>query len=264
MSKRHIKKLLMIEKHMSAYLKDAEELYLPGISVDVVILGYTENALRVLLLKLKELDYWALPGGFIYKDEDVDTATHRIVQDRTGLNKLFFNQFQLFGKTGRNSSALLDQVNALGLSEEAMNWLDRRFLTVGYFALVKIDEVVPQPDILSERCDWFPVDQLPVTFLDHGEIVHTAIEHVRRQLNYFPVGLNLLPEKFTMSDLQKLYECILNEQMDRGNFQRKMLKLDILVRQEKLKTGGAHKAPFLYKFDIEKYKYKVKHGIGFI
>lgn len=254
----------MIEKQISEYLKDAEELYLPGISLDVVILGYAENTIRVLLLKLKELDYWALPGGFICKDEDVDSATHRIVKARTGLNKLYFNQFHLFGKTGRNTSVLLDSDHTSKLSSEAVRWLKRRFLTVGYFALVKTDKVVPQPDILSERCNWFPVERLPATILDHTEIISTAIEHVRRQLNYFPVGLNLLPEKFTMSELQKLYECILNEKMDRGNFQRKILKLDILVRQEKLKTGGAHKAPYLYRFDVDKYRHKVKHGIGFI
>ena len=254
----------MIEKQISEYLRQAEELYLPGISLDVVILGYTENTIKVLLLKLKEFDYWALPGGFIFKDEDVDAATHRVVKARTGLNKLYFNQFHLFGKTGRNTSFLLDSDLASKLSREALRWLKRRFVTVGYFALVRIDKVVPQPDILSESCDWFPIDQLPATILDHSEIIGRGIEDVRCQLNYFPVGLNLLPEKFTMSELQKLYECILNEKMDRGNFQRKILKLDILVRQEKLKTGGAHKAPYLYRFDVIKYKQKVKHGIGFI
>lgn len=254
----------MIEEQISQYLKEAEELYLPGISLDVVIIGYAENTIKVLLLKLKELDYWALPGGFIYKDEDVDNATHRIVKARTGLNQLYFNQFHLFGKTGRNTSFLLNSDHASKLSEEAVDWLSQRFVTVGYFALVRIDKVVPQPDVLSESCDWFPVDGLPKTILDHGEIVNTAIEHVRRQLNYFPVGLNLLPEKFTMSELQKLYECILNEKMDRANFQRKILKLDILERHEKLKTGGAHKAPYLYRFNVTKYKHKVKHGIGFI
>ena len=254
----------MIEERISEYLKNAWDLYLPGISLDVVILGYAGNSIRVLLLKLKELDHWALPGGFIFKDEDVNDATHRIVKARTGLNSLYFNQFHLFGKTGRNTSVLLNSDHADKLSKEAVSWLNHRFVTVGYFALVRIDKVVPQPDILSEKCDWFPIDELPPTILDHGEITGTAITHVRRQLNYFPVGLNLLPEKFTMSELQKLYECILNEKMDRGNFQRKILKLDILIRQEKLKTGGAHKAPYLYRFDIDKYKHKVKHGIGFI
>ncbi|MDN5213482.1 NUDIX domain-containing protein [Fulvivirgaceae bacterium BMA12] len=254
----------MIEKKISEYLENAHEIFLPGVSLDVVILGYSENAIRVLLLKLKEYNLWALPGGFIAKNEDVDAATHKIVKERTGLEKLYFNQFHLFGKTGRNASFLQESSHAAKLSADARNWLNQRFVTVGYFALVRIDQVVPQPDILSEACDWLPVDQLPATILDHHEIVNTAIGHVRRQLNYFPVGLNLLPERFTISELQRLYECILNQKMDRGNFQRKILKLDILVRLEKLKTGGAHKAPYLYRFDRDKYQHKIQHGIGFI
>ena len=162
------------------------------------------------------------------------------------------------------ASFLQESSHAAKLSPEARNWLNQRFVTVGYFALVRIDQVVPQPDMLSEKCDWFPVDTLPETILDHREIVHTAMEHVRRQLNYFPVGLNLLPERFTISELQRLYECILNQKMDRGNFQRKILKLDILIRHEKLKTGRAHKAPYLYQFDKDKYQHKIRHGIGFV
>ena len=122
----------------------------------------------------------------------------------------------------------------------------------------------PTPDILSDDCTWHPVNELPRLIYDHGDIVIKAMEELQRWINYMPVGMSLLPEKFTMKDFQILYEQILNRQLDRGNFQKKMLKLGFLDRHEKQLTGGAHKAPYLYSFNENKYNELVEKGIGYI
>ena len=107
---------------------------------------------------------------------------------------------------------------------------------------------------MSESIDWYGIHELPDLIYDHREMVEEAIRYVRNQINYLPIGMTLLPEKFTMKELQNLYESILEKKLDRGNFQRKMLKLGIFKRHEKQLDGGAHKAPYLYSFDEEKYQ----------
>ena len=254
----------MLEMNIFKYLEEAINRFLPGISADAVILGYDGTNIKVLLLKAKDLDVWMLPGGFIEKEDDLDVAVHRIVEERTGLDKLYFQQFQFFGKADRNAHHKTHLKILSELSPKAKKWIDQRFITAGYFALVRIENVTPKPDLFSDECEWIAIDQLPKLIIDHSEIVQAALTYLQRQLNYVPIGLNLMPERFTMSQLQNLYEGMLKQKLDRGNFQRKMLKLDILIRHEKLKSGGAHKAPYLYQFDEEKYREKVKHGIGFI
>jgi 8-oxo-dGTP diphosphatase len=136
-----------------------------------------------------------------------------------------------------------------------------RFITVGYWALVEFSKVTPQPDWLSEDCQWHDIHKVPKLIYDHNQIVESALEALRLSLNDHPVGYNLLPEKFTMPELQKLYETILDTPLDRRNFQKKMLSLDILERLAERKTGGAHKAPFLYRFDKRKYEKAMKKGL---
>lgn len=254
----------MLKAVLQEYLEKMAQKYMPGISADAVILGYDGEDIKVLLLKAKEYDIWMLPGGFVEKDEDLDTAVHKIVKARTGLDQLYFQQFRFFGRADRNASQKEQVKQFKQLSTKAKEWINQRFITAGYLALVRIENVIPKPDLFSDKCEWVAINALPDLIIDHKEIIHTALTHLRRQLNYLPVGLKLMPEKFTMSQLQHLYEGILEQKLDRGNFQRKMLKLDILIRHEKLKSGGAHKAPYLYQFDVEKYEEKVKNGIGFI
>ena len=114
----------------------------------------------------------------------------------------------------------------------------------------------------SEAIGWIPIEELPDLIFDHKHMVDSSLTYIRNQINYLPIGITLLPEKFTMKQLQLLYEAILSRKLDRGNFQRKMLKLDIFIRHEKQLEGGAHKAPYLYSFDKEKYQALLKQGFG--
>jgi ADP-ribose pyrophosphatase YjhB (NUDIX family) len=244
---------------------------LPGKSIDCVIIGFEEQQLKVLLLKWKYEDIWCLPGGFIKKDEDMDQAAQRILEMRTGLKSVYLSQFYTFGSKKRsrlNEEVQLTRMRHVseelhGKNEKFLDWITQRFITTGYFALVDIRKSATHPDMLSERCEWKSFTNMPGLMMDHKEIIQKAFEYLRIQLNYLPIGISLLPHKFTMQDLQKMYEALLKKPLERSNFQRKMLKLGIFNRHEKRLTGAANKAPYLYSFDENKYNELIEKGIGF-
>ncbi|WP_258098480.1 NUDIX hydrolase [Marinoscillum pacificum] len=235
----------------------------PGLSVDCVIFGFHENELKVLMLKMKQMDKWALPGGFVNIKEDVDKEAINILQRRTGLKDIFLHQFHLFGNVSRNNQAYVDKLVKKGVIEPDMKeWFQQRFITVGYYALVEFANVQePTPDNISDKCEWLPLTELPDLILDHSEIIHKAHQTLKTQLIYQPIGINLLPEKFTMPELQALYETLLEKELDRRNFRRKMLAYDILIQTDERRKGGAHKAPILYKFDKDKYHQAIEKGL---
>lgn len=240
------------------------ENFQPGLSVDCVIFGFHDNELKVLLLKMKNLDFWALPGGFVEKDKDVDSQANWVLEKRTGLKDIFLQQFFLFGKVGRASTDHLESLEAKGIiSPENARWFNQRFITVGYYALVEYSKVTePTADDISERCEWCSVNELPQMMHDHLDILKKAHDTLKKELNYQPIGINLLPEEFTMPELQALYETILEKPLDRRNFRRKMLSYDILIKTDKRRTGVAHKSPNLYKFDVKKYQGAIKGGLS--
>lgn len=242
--------------------------YLSGVSIDCVIFGFHQNELKILLLKLKNLDKWALPGGFIRKDEDVDEAAKRVLKRRTGLDNIFLQQFHLFGNVSRSDAGHADfLVQHKIISENLKDWFAQRFVSIGFYALVEYERVkMPQPDDTSDLCEWCSMKDLPDLFLDHKEITQKAYEHLKKELRRQPIGLNLLPEMFTMTELQSLYETLLARDLDRRNFRRKMLSYDILINTGERRTGGPHKAPILYRFDKKKYFEAIDRGLdaGFL
>jgi ADP-ribose pyrophosphatase YjhB (NUDIX family) len=229
--------------------------YLPHLSVDCVVFGFDANGLKVLLLKMKHRDEWALPGGFVQQDEPVETAASRVLQERTGLAKVFLRQFHVFSDPSRSEG------NEWKGGDAQEQWFAQRFITIGFYALVPFEKVTPQPDSISEACTWWDLNEVGKLLLDHNAILNQALEALRLQLRYQPIGYNLLPRKFTMPELQKLYETILGRSLDRRNFQRKMMDFGILERLEERKTGVAHKAPYYYRFDKKRYQQALKEGL---
>jgi 8-oxo-dGTP diphosphatase len=238
------------------------QLFLPSVSVDCIIFGFHDNQLKVLLVKSRSAHRWALPGGFILKDEHTDDAANRILKERTGLGQLFLQQFYVFGEPDRSDKKLhMATLAREGMPAGEDHWILQRFITLGYYALVEFSHVTPQPDAFSEECGWWDLDKVPALIMDHNRILEKALEAVRLHLLYHPIGYSLLPEKFTMPELQRLYETILGKKLDRRNFQRRMLGYQILRRLEKPKQGVAHKAPYLYSFDLRKYHKALKEGL---
>lgn len=215
------------------------------------------------MLKMRQMEKWALPGGFVDKDKDVDVEANNVLRRRTGLEDIFLHQFHLFGSVARNNPSHAQNLLDKGVIEaEDKKWFDQRFITVGYYALVEYANVQePKPDAISEKCEWIPLKDLPELIMDHQEIIHHAHQILKKELNYQPIGLNLLPEKFTMPELQTLYETVLEKELDRRNFRRKMLAYDILIQTDERRKGGAHKAPILYKFDQKKYHQAIEKGL---
>lgn len=228
---------------------------IPYLSIDCVIFGFHNNELRVLLLRMKNMEAWALPGGFVDFNKDVDEAAKDVLHARTGLDNIFLQQFHVFGKVDRNEQRHVKElVERNVINPKLKNWFDQRFVTLGYYALVEYSKVkAPVPDYISEKIEWCPISDLPPLIIDHHQILQTAHERLKRELSFQPIGLNLLPKEFTMPELQSLYETILEKKLDRRNFRRKILSFDILKDTGKKRMGKAHKAPILYTFDQEKY-----------
>lgn len=248
---------MLTKKELKEYCEDAKKNYLPHISIDCVVFGFHEGEMKVLVLKMKNEDEWYLPGGFLLKEEPIDTAAARILKERTGLDKIFLQQFRVFGDPERSKEHFEMYKDMLPAED---NWFTNRFLTIGYYALVDFFETTPTPDELSELCKWHSLDDLPKLRLDHDQILKTALDTLRLHLHHQPVGYNLMPREFTMPELQKLYETILDKKLDRRNFQRRMLAFGILNRLETPRRGGAHKAPYLYSFDLGHYEAALKDG----
>jgi hypothetical protein len=250
-------------KQLSNHFLKGHEKYLRHVSIDCVVFGFHENELKVLLLKARYAGKWTLPGGFILKEEHMDLAAHRILKERTSLDKIYLHQFYTFSDPARSTKKINQGfLKNMGIKAEK-SWMFERFISVGYSALVDFTKVQPVPDIFSDECDWFNIHEIPEMILDHSNILKKALESLRIQLNFQPVGYNLLPLKFTMPELQKLYETILERKLDRRNFQRKIIDTGILKRLDETKKGVAHKAPFYYKFDLRNYKKALKAGMGF-
>jgi 8-oxo-dGTP diphosphatase len=244
---------------LSDIYRKGHSYYLPHLSVDCVIFGFHENELKVLLLQWKDTMKWCLPGGFILHNEHVDEAAVRVLKHRTGLSEIYLRQFHTFGDPARTRKKNVIKPPA-GVHR---SWLMERFVTVGYWALVEFSRVIPAVDEFSIACQWWDINNIPKLILDHNQIIEKALESLRLHLGEYPIGKDLLPGKFTMPELQRLYETILDKELDRRNFQKKMLSLDILDRLKELKTGGAHKAPFLYRFNQKKYQSALKQGLKF-
>jgi len=241
------------------------DAFIPGLSVDCVIIGFEENELKILTLMLKSADErWALPGGFVFKDEDLNNAATRVLNERTGIKLPFLEQFYTFGAVDRRDRETLEMhLSSYGVEGEIMKWFVQRFISTGYVSLIDIQKCNLKPDYASQRIEWVALDKLPQLVFDHNNIVETALEYIKNQIHYLPIGITLLQEKFTMKELQYLYEAILQKKLDRGNFQRKMLKLGIFVRHEKQLEGKPNKAPYLYSIDKEKYEKLLEKGYGF-
>jgi len=223
--------------------------FLPHIAFDTVVFGFSGEQLKILVLEFRDTNWFALPGGFIGKEEDLDLAVKQGLKYRTGLDNLHLEQFHTFGSMQRSQPDVMRKIlQSTGGDPNKYPWMLDRFISVGYYCLIDHQKVSLTPDYLSDSIDWYPLDELPPLLFDHDEMVEKALDTLRRNLDTALVGINLLPERFTIKELQLVHEAILGKELSRTSFQRRMLASGLLVRHEKRFGGGAHKAPYLYSF----------------
>ena len=207
-----------------------------NVSTDCVIFGFDNSELKVLLVKLAVepgKGKWALPGSNIFTDEDMDAAAKRVLCEFTGLDNVYMEQLQTFGKTNRFPLF--------------------RVITIAFFALLKIENYALEPGPKVTETQWHPINELPKLPFDHVDIIEAAKKRLKRRVRIRPIGFELLPQKFTLTQIQHLYEAILNIKLDTRNFRKKLLKLKMFKDLDERQQGVAHRAAKLYKFDKRKY-----------
>lgn len=217
----------------------------PNVAVDCVVFGLDEQTtLKVMLIRRRDVPKgWALPGGFVRIHESLEEAARRELAEETGIRDVFLEQLYTFGAVDRDSRD--------------------RVISVAYYALVNLGEYAIVAATDAEAAAWFAIDAIPPLAFDHAEILKTAINRLKGKLRYEPIGFELLPKKFTLSQLQKLYETVLGQELDKRNFRKKFLKMDLLMELDELQTGVAHRAARLYQFDEAKYRQLKEKGFNF-
>jgi ADP-ribose pyrophosphatase YjhB (NUDIX family) len=227
---------------MTNYYSQYEQFY---VAVDCIIFGFHQNVLKLLLIKRKfnpGQGKWSLMGGFLNSGESIDEAAERVLLDLTGLKDVFMEQIGVFGEVKRDPG--------------------ERVLSTAYFALINIHDDDFQ---LTETHNavWVPLENLPALIFDHKQMVDRAIRTLRRRVGNQPIGFNLLPERFTLSQLQTLYEAIYGEPLDKRNFRKKIHEMDILEKLEEKDKSASKRGAYYYRFNKEKYDSRLENGAVF-
>jgi 8-oxo-dGTP diphosphatase len=217
-----------------------------ALTVDCVVFGFDEGELKVLLIERGLEPFkgrWALPGGFVRVDETLDEAARRELEEEAGLRDVFLEQLYTFGAVARDPR--------------------ERVVSVGYYALVPLaaHETKAATDAADAR--WFALSKVPKLAFDHADILATGLARLKSKVRYQPIGFELLPAKFTLSQLQHLYEAVLGANLDKRNFRKKVLGFGLLVPLKETHMTGRHRPAQLFRFDAEKYEKLKKRGFNF-
>ncbi len=213
----------------------------PAVTTDCVIFGFDGSELQVLLIERGIEPFkgkWAFPGGFLNMDETAKEGALRELKEETGLKNAYIEQFNTYSDPGRDPR--------------------ERVITIAHYALVRIQEVKGGDD--AAKAQWFPIDEVPQLAFDHDKILRDAMRKLRERIHFEPIGFELLPEKFTMRDLQILYESILGVKFDRRNFAKKMMHYELLNQLDETVRPTAKRDALLYSFNKENYELFKKKG----
>jgi len=215
------------------------------VAVDCVIFGFDAEQLKLLLFKRKVAPLkgaWSLIGSFMNPNLTLNEAAKEVLFDYTGLKNVFLEEFGTYSAIDRDPG--------------------KRVLSVAHYSLIRLDEFKLE-SVEKYDAHWFDIDDVPDLILDHGIMVENAISKLRRKARYQPIGFNLLPEKFTIPQLQLLYECVYQKKLDDRNFRKKIMSFDILTKSEEKDKSGSKKGAFLYKFNTTKFNDFISRGYNF-
>ena len=218
----------------------------PALTVDGVIFGLDPEDLKVLLIQ-RDLEpfagRWALPGGFVDMGETLDAAARRELAEETGLSDVYLEQLYTFGDPGRDPRG--------------------RVVSVAYYALVNLADRPVAAATDARNAAWFAADDVPPLAFDHDRILDMALARLKGKVRYQPIGFELLPDHFTLGQLQRMYETILDRPLDKRNFRKKILSMDLLADTGEIQQDVAHRAARLYRFDKAKYDRLAERGFNF-
>lgn len=217
-----------------------------ALTVDCVVFGLDEHDLKVMLIQRDLPPFrgkWALPGGFVRLNETLEEAARRELQEETGLEKVFLEQLYTYGAIDRDPR--------------------ERVVTVAWYALVRLSDHRVMAATDARDAAWFGLDDLPQLAFDHDQILQAAYQRLQSKVRYEPIGFELLPVKFTLTQLQALYEIILGRTLDKRNFRKKILGLDVLQELDEVETDVAHRAARLYRFNQKRYREMMRQGVNF-
>jgi len=237
------KKRLLNVKSLKAIQSEVKNINRVALSVDCVIFGFDENKLKVLLIRSDLSKYkgrWSLLGDLIDVSEDVDEAAYRILRERTGLKDVYLEQVHTFGKPNRHPAG--------------------RVVTIAYCSLINIQH--HKLIKFDNELHWHDVNSVKDLAFDHQQIFDTCYRRLQKRIQEHPLGFNLLPKKFSLRELQNLYEAILDTKMDRRNFRKKFFSMDLLIDTDEIERDVPHRPGKLYKFNFEKYEKRKKKWTG--
>lgn len=217
-----------------------------ALAVDCVVFGMDDEDLKLLLIKRDIEPFvgrWALPGGFVRLDETLEEAARRELQEETGLERVYLEQLQAFSDLERDPR--------------------ERVISNAFYALVKLVDHRVRAATDARDAAWFPVSDLPSLAFDHETIVEVGVDRLREKVRREPIGFELLPSKFTLTQLQRLYEIILERTLDKRNFRKKVLAMGFLTELDEVEKDVAHRAARFYRFDAKRYEQLKQKGIDF-
>jgi ADP-ribose pyrophosphatase YjhB (NUDIX family) len=250
------------------FIEVSSRLYYHNISLDIVIIGYHERSLKVLLEKpeFSECE-WMLPGGYIRRNQTVEEAAKNVAHDRTRLKDLSLQQYKVYSTPGRtwgDKNNIRKAFEKAGILVGDDFWMFDNFVSIGFFALTEYSKVEPSGDFYSEECRWFSLDELPPLIFDHRQMIDDALQRLRHHIVFHPIGYSLLPDKFTLPEIHSLYETILGKKLDARNFAKKLTNLGIIVKTRETRNIGAHRSPYLYMFDKTRYDALIRQNEALI
>lgn len=226
--------------------KSLKRYFTLALSIDCVVFGFDGEEIKILLIERAEepfKDFWALPGDLLPPEKDLNSSVNKVLKDLTGLSDLYFEQVETFGEVKRHPFG--------------------RVVTTAYYTLVKISDYKLNPSSFAAEAKWFNLKSVKKLAFDHNKILNSCFKQLQKSVRIKPIGFELLPPNFTLTQLQNLYEAILGVELDKRNFRKKILQMNFLIDTGNMQENVSHRPAKLYSFDEEKYNELKNKGFNF-